>query len=73
MARPKGHETPEGRLWFDRLKRAQRKVEEAERQRDELVREALSRGLGVRAAAKALGINMATVSRRYSQREREGR
>ena len=66
MPRLKGHVTPEGQLWFAEVARAQREVEDAERRRDELTREALAHGLGVRGAAKALGIHMATVSRRYN-------
>ncbi len=65
MARPSGDSTPEGQRWYDRVARAQRKVEDAERQRDEVVRDALEHGLGVRGVAKALDIDKATVSRRY--------
>jgi hypothetical protein len=52
--------------WYEAVARAQRDVEDAERRRDELVRQALEHGLGVRSAARALGIDKATVSRRYS-------
>ena len=65
MPRTPGHLTAEGKRWYAKLARAQRAVEEAERRRDDIAREAIARGLGVRGAAKALGINMATVSRRY--------
>lgn len=65
MVRPAGDATQEGKQWFVKLERAQLQVERAERRRDELVREALSHGLGVRAVAKALRIDKATVSRRY--------
>jgi hypothetical protein len=63
-----GHLTAEGKRWYAKLARAQQAVEDAERRRDEMAREALAHGVGVRGAAKALGINMATVSRRYRER-----
>jgi len=66
MQRPAGYVTAEGRHWFVRLARAQRTVEKAERARDEIAREALAHGLGVRGAALALGIDKGTVSRRYN-------
>jgi heterodisulfide reductase subunit A-like polyferredoxin len=47
------------------LRRAQRAVAEAERRRDDLAKEALVGGLGVRGIADALEIDKATVSRRY--------
>jgi DNA-binding transcriptional LysR family regulator len=65
MPRTPGHLTTEGKRWYANLARAQQAVADAERRRDEIAREALAHGLGVRGAAKALGINMATVSRRY--------
>lgn len=67
MVRPSGSDTREGRRWLARLARAQRAVEEAERRRDQLAREALAHDLGVRGVAAALGIDKATVSRRYGQ------
>jgi hypothetical protein len=65
MARLPGHITPEGQLWYAELARAQREVQEAERRRDELARQALAHGLGVRGVARAVGIDKGTASRRY--------
>lgn len=65
MPRLPGHVTSEGQLWFAELARAHREVMEAERRRDELARQALDHGLGVRGVAKALRIDKATASRRY--------
>jgi hypothetical protein len=70
MARTAGHATEEGKRWLARLARAQHNVESAERRRDELAREALAHGLGVRGVASALKIDKATVSRRYGGKER---
>lgn len=66
MQRPPAYMTVEGRRWSAKLARAQRVVEEAERARDEIARQALAHGLGVRGAALALGIDKGTVSRRYN-------
>lgn len=71
MARLPGHVTPEGQLWYGEVANAQRKVEDAERVRDELVCRALEHGLGVRGVAKALKVDKATVSRRYGGRLKE--
>lgn len=49
------------------LPAAQRAVEDAERRRDELVREELEGGVGVRGVAKAFGVDKATVGRRYGR------
>ncbi|OAI39916.1 hypothetical protein AYO39_02240 [Actinobacteria bacterium SCGC AG-212-D09] len=68
VPRPPEHLDREGRQWFAKLARAQQRVRDAERRRDEIAREALAHGVGVRGAAKVLGINMATVSRRYRQK-----
>ena len=66
MQRPPGYMTAEGRRWSAKLARARRVVEEAERARDEIARQAPAHGLGVRGAALALGIDKGTVSRRYN-------
>jgi hypothetical protein len=68
--RQPGHATPEGQRWLEQVKRAQSAVEAAERRRDDVVRQALERGLGIRGVAKALGIDKMTAQRRYG---REGR
>jgi hypothetical protein len=65
MPRLSGHATPEGSLWFGELARAQRRVENAELERDALAREALEHGLGIRGVAKALRIDKTTAQRRY--------
>lgn len=67
MVRPSGRDTKEGSRLLAQLERAQRTVDEAERRRDQLVREALARDVGVRAVAAALAIDKATVSRRYGK------
>jgi DNA invertase Pin-like site-specific DNA recombinase len=61
--------TPDGQRWHDRVTQAQRAVDAAEARRDEIVRQALEDGLGVRGVALALGIDKATVSRRYRKSE----
>lgn len=68
MMRTAGRTTDAGRAWFARLVAAQQTVEEAERARDELARQALDEGLGVRGTAKALGVDKSTVVRRYGGR-----
>jgi hypothetical protein len=65
MPRLSGHATPEGSLWFRELAQAQRRVENAEHERDVLAREALGHGLGIRGVAKALRIDKTTAQRRY--------
>jgi hypothetical protein len=50
--------------------RAQLAVERAEERRDDLVRQALAADVGVRAVAEALGVDKATVSRRYGREVR---
>lgn len=72
MARLPGHVTGEGRRWFGALHRAQLAFEDAQRRRDDLAREALAHGLGVRGAAKALKIDKGTVSRRYGAKATGG-
>jgi hypothetical protein len=67
MQRIAGHLTTTGQRWYTKLSRAQRMVEQAERQRDELAREALVNGVGVRGVALALSVDKATVSRRYGR------
>lgn len=66
MPRPRGETTSHGGDWIDGLVRAQQRVDDAERERDELVRRALRHGLGVRGVARALRIDKSTVSRRYA-------
>jgi DNA invertase Pin-like site-specific DNA recombinase len=66
MPRPRGDTTPDGGDWIDELVRAQQRVDDAERERDQLVRRALRSGLGVRGVARALRIDKSTVSRRYT-------
>ena len=65
--RTAGHRTAEGRRWYARLVQARRAVERAEQQRDELAREALRAGVGVRGVGESLGIDKGTVSRRYGR------
>jgi hypothetical protein len=65
-----GSATPEGSLWFNKLARARRKLESAERERDEIAREALKHGLGIRGVAEALGVDKTTAQRRYGGRTR---
>jgi hypothetical protein len=67
MQRLPGHMTAEGKRWYAKVARAQLAVENAERARDELTHQALAHGLGVRGAARALGIDKGTVSRRYNR------
>lgn len=68
MVRTPGHETHEGRRWYARLVRARCAVERAELARDELARQALDAGVGVRGVALALGVDKGTVSKRYRDR-----
>lgn len=70
MVRPSGRDTTEGRRWLAKLERAHRAVGAAEARRDEIVREALDHDVGVRAVAEVLGIDKATVSRRYGRASR---
>jgi hypothetical protein len=63
---PPGHMTTEGKRWYAKLVQARLAVENAEHARDEMARQALAHGLGVRGAALALGVDKGTVSRRYS-------
>jgi hypothetical protein len=62
-----GHMSAHGQRWLARLERARTAVERAEVQRDELARQALAAGVGVRGVALGLGIDKATVSRRYGR------
>ena len=66
MTRLPGHVTREGQHWYAELHRAQLAVDEAANRRDDLARQALAHGLGVRGVARALGIDKGTASRRYS-------
>lgn len=68
MPRLPGHVTPEGRRWFAELHCRQLAVDAAVRERDELVRQALGHGLGIRGVAKALRIDKTTAQRRYGKR-----
>jgi hypothetical protein len=70
MVRPSGSASAEGRRWVAKLERAQGAVNKAERRRDQLACEALAHGIGVRGVAEALGIDKATVSRRYGKTSR---
>jgi hypothetical protein len=65
MPRKAGDTTPEGQERVADIRAAQRAVEVAERARDETVRDALARGLGLRAVARALGVDKMTAHRRY--------
>ncbi len=65
MPRRSGTATPDGQRWLSRLRQAQGRVEVAQRRRDELARQALEHGVGVRGVAEVLGIDKSTVSRRY--------
>jgi DNA invertase Pin-like site-specific DNA recombinase len=56
------------RRWHRKLEQAQLAVSSAEGKRDELVRQALADGVGVRGVALAIGIDKGTVSRRYGGR-----
>jgi DNA invertase Pin-like site-specific DNA recombinase len=67
MPRQPSHESSEGRRWFGALRKAQTKVERAERDRDELAREAFEHGLSARSVATALNIDAATAWRRYAR------
>ena len=70
VIRPSGRDTTEGKRWLARLERAQRAVNEAENRRDQLARDALAHDVGVRGVAEALGVDKATVSRRYGKASR---
>ena len=70
MVRFSGRDTTEGRRLLTRLERAQRAIDAAEARRDDLAREALAHGVGVRAVAAALDLDKATVSRRYGTASR---
>jgi hypothetical protein len=65
MQRTPGYMTTEGMRWYAKLERAQRVVDQAVARRDDMAREALASGLGVRGVALALGVDKGTVSRRY--------
>lgn len=52
-------------MWVMRIREADRAAREAAEARDELVRQALADGLGVRGAALALGVDKTTITRRY--------
>lgn len=69
MVRPSRRDSEEGKRLLRRLERAQRAFQDAERRRDQLVREALAGQVGVRAVAAALGVDKATISRRYGRKE----
>jgi hypothetical protein len=65
MPRKPGRIIPDGRMWFAEDAAAQEPMRNAEHERDDLIRQSLAHGLGVRGAARALKIDRATVSRRY--------
>jgi hypothetical protein len=70
MPRHPSHENEEGRRVFGALRSAQTKVERAERDRDQLAREAFERGLSARSVGTALNIDPATAWRRYARGEK---
>ena len=70
LTRVSGRDTTEGRRLLAKLRCSQDSVKKAERHRDQLVREALDYGVGVRAVAEAVGVDKATVSRRYGKASR---
>jgi transposase-like protein len=57
--------TPDGRMWFAEDAAAPQRKHNAEHECDDLIRQSLAHGLGVRGAARALKIDKVTVSRRY--------
>ncbi|PZS15172.1 MAG: hypothetical protein DLM64_00285 [Solirubrobacterales bacterium] len=69
MPRLPGHVTSEGQRWFAELYRRQLAVDAAVGERDELARQALEHGLGIRGVAKALRIDKTTAQRRYGGRD----
>lgn len=68
MPRHPSHESEEGGRWFGLLRHAQTKVERAERERDQLARDAAQHGLSARSLGEALNIDPATAWRRYARR-----
>jgi hypothetical protein len=71
MPRRPSHDSDDGRRMFAALQTAQRRVEQAERKRDDLARDAVRHGLSAHSVAEALKIDPATAWRRYSQGEVE--
>lgn len=70
MPRHRSYETiPDGPRWVRQLAGAQRKVEKATGDRDQLVHEALDAGLSAGSVAEAIHADKATVWRRYVQRK----
>lgn len=69
MPKRASHESEEGRRWYRHLASAQGRVDAAQRRRDELVRDALAAGLSTHSVGAALGIDGATVWRRYSAKQ----
>ncbi len=67
MVRRPGHATGSGRDWVAKIRTADRAARDATLARDELVRQALADGLGVRGAALALGLDKTTITRRYGK------
>ena len=68
MPRRPSHDSEDGRRMFAALQAAQRRVEQAERKRDDLAREAVQRGgLSAHSLAAALKIDPATAWRRYAR------
>ena len=68
MPRRPSHDSEDGRRLFAALQGAQRRVEQAERRRDDLARDAVQRGLSAHSLAAALNIDPATAWRRYARR-----
>ena len=66
--RPPGHEVDQAkRVWYDALKRAQVKLERAERERDDTARRAIEHGLSVYSVGEVLRVDPKTAWRRYRQ------
>jgi hypothetical protein len=64
MPRKPGRITPGGHMWFEDAA-AQERMPNAEDRCEDLVRQPLAHGVGVRGNARALKIDTATVSRCY--------
>ncbi|MGH2890157.1 MAG: hypothetical protein ACRDNJ_11065 [Solirubrobacteraceae bacterium] len=71
MPRRPSHETDpaHGRL-YQALRRAQQRLDHAQRDRDERAREAVDGGLSARSVASAVGTDAATAWRRWFRGER---
>jgi hypothetical protein len=68
VPRRPSHETvPDGARWVHRLAAAQRRVDKATGERDQLARDALEHGLSVHSVAEAIKVDPATAWRRYAR------